>query len=332
MRIVVLDGYTLNPGDNPWEPLQRLGALTVHDHTANDEIVAQSRGHEIVISNKAPLSAATIEQLPELKYIAVTATGYNNVDATAAAKRGIPVSNVPEYGTDSVAQFTIALLLELCHHIGLHDRAVKDGEWTRGRDFAFWKTPLIELAGKTMGIVGFGRIGRRVGELAHALGMEVLANNPSAVLPPAYQPFAFRSLDQLIAESDVISLHCPLTPTNRGMINAALLGKMKPTAMLINTSRGQLVNEQDLAAALNSGKIAAAAVDVVSEEPIRAENPLLVARNTLITPHIAWAALEPRQRVMATTARNVESFIAGRPVNVVNRDALGEARRQDVTS
>jgi glycerate dehydrogenase len=318
MRIVVLDGYTVNPGDNPWEPIARLGKLTVNDHTPDDQILSQASGHEIVITNKAPLSAATIAKLPELKYISVTATGYNIVDIEAAKKRGIPVSNVPEYGTDSVSQFAFALVLELCHHVGLHDRAVKAGEWTACRDFSFWKTPLIELAGKTLGIVGFGRIGRRSGEIAHALGMKVFANDVNQSSPPKYQPFAWASLDEIFSQSDVVTLHCPLTPDNLKMVNASLLATMKPSAFLINTSRGQLVNEKDLADALNAGTLAGAAVDVVFEEPIFADNPLLKAKNILITPHIAWAALEPRRRIMQTTADNVAAFLAGTPINVVN--------------
>lgn len=322
MRIVVLDGYTLNPGDNPWEPIERHGPLTVHDHTPEDQIAAQAANHEIVITNKAPLSGDAIENLPDLKLIAVTATGYNNVDIVAAAKRGIPVCNVPAYSTDSVAQFTFALLLEMCHHVGLHDRAVKDGEWARSRDFSFWKTPLIELAGKTMGVIGFGRIGSRVGELANAFGMSVIGHSPSRRNTPSYQPFAWRGIDELLSESDVVTLHAPLTSDNAGMIDAARLARMKPGAMLINTSRGPLINERDLADALNRGTIAAAAVDVVSREPIHADNPLLGAKNILITPHIAWAALEPRRRVMRMTADNIAAFLAGKPINVVNRDAL----------
>ncbi|HWP40043.1 MAG TPA: D-2-hydroxyacid dehydrogenase [Tepidisphaeraceae bacterium] len=322
IRIVVLDGYTLNPGDNPWTPIERLGQLTVHDYTPDDQVVAQARGCQIVITNKAALSAATIAELPDLKLIAVTATGYNIVDIVAAGQRGIPVCNVPEYGTDSVAQYTFALLLELCHHVGLHDQAVKAGEWTRQRDFCFWKTPLVELAGKSMGIVGFGRIGRRVGQIAHALGMQVLAFDLDSRTEPGYQPFAFRSIEQLFAEADVVSMHCPLTPQNRRMVNASLLSRMKRSAFFINTARGQLVNERDLADALNRGDLAGAAVDVVSEEPIRADNPLLGARNIIITPHIAWAALEPRRRIIDATARNIEAFLQGRPINVVNSACL----------
>jgi glycerate dehydrogenase len=322
MRIVVLDGYTLNPGDNPWDPVARLGDLTVHDHTPDDQILPRALNHDIVITNKTALSAQTIAQLPDLKFIAVLATGYNVVEIEAAGKRGIPVSNVPIYGTDSVSQFVFAHLLELCHHVALHDAAVKAGEWTRSRDFCFWKTPLIELAGKTMGIVGFGRIGRRTGEIAHAFNMKVIAHDVVQSNPPGYLRFAWRSIEQIFAESDVVSLHCNLTPENRGMVNASLLAKMKRNAFLINTSRGPLVNEADLADALNRGQIAGAALDVVVEEPIRADNPLLKSKNAIITPHIAWAALEPRQRIMQTTADNVAAFLAHEPINVVNASAL----------
>lgn len=322
MKIVVLDGYTENPGDNPWDPIARLGELTIHDHTPDDQVLERARGFDIVVANKAPVTGDTINQLPQLKFITVLATGYNIIDTETAARRGIPVSNVPIYGTDSVAQFTFALLLELCHHVALHDQAVKAGEWTRCRDFSFWKTPLIELAGKTMGIVGFGRIGRRTAEIAHAFGMNLIAHNRSQRDPPPYQPFGWRTLEQVFAESDVVSLHCPLTPETRGMVNAALLSTMKRSAFLLNTSRGALINEADLALALNEGRLAGAGVDVVSEEPIRAGNPLLGAKNILITPHIAWAALEPRQRIMQTTAQNIAAFLAGKPINVVNADSL----------
>lgn len=322
MRIVALDGYTLNPGDNPWDPIARLGELVVHDHTPEDRIPSVAADFEIVIANKAPLNAATIAALPKLKFITVVATGYNIIDIEAAGARGIPVCNVPEYGTDSVAQFTFAMLLELCHHTALHAQAVRDGEWTKCRDFSFWKTPLVELAGKTIGIIGFGRIGQKVAELAQAFGMKVLAHRRTEKPVSFAGKVEFVSLERLFAESDVVSLHCPLTPQTRGIVSANLLSKMKKSAFLINTSRGPLVNEQDLADALNHGSIAGAAVDVVSEEPIRANNPLLKAKNIFITPHIAWAALEPRQRVMQTTAKNISAFLAGSPIHVVNQEQL----------
>ncbi|MFB3891652.1 MAG: D-2-hydroxyacid dehydrogenase [Phycisphaerae bacterium] len=318
MRIVVLDGYTVNPGDNPWMDVEKLGDLTVYDRTPGEQILARARGAAVILTNKTPLSAATLAQLPGLKFISVLATGYNIVDTAAARKLGIPVSNVPVYGTDSVAQFVFALLLEKCHHVSNHSDAVHRGDWTRSIDFCFWQSPLVELAGKRMGLVGFGRIGRRVGELAHAFGMEVWAFDTVRGAPPKYQPFAFKSIEEIFASCDVVSLHCPLTAENKGMVNRRLLGMMRKDAVLINTSRGPLVNEADLAESLNAGAIAGAAVDVVSAEPISADNPLLSARNCTITPHIAWATLEARRRLMKTTADNIAAFIAGRPINVVN--------------
>jgi glycerate dehydrogenase len=318
MRIVCLDGHALNPGDNPWTDVEALGDFTVYDRTPNDEIMARAAGAEVVLTNKTPLTAQTVAELPDLRFISVLATGYNVVDVEAARARGIPVSNVPVYGTDSVAQFVFALLLEHCHNVALHSGQVHAGEWAKSVDFCFWRTPLVELAGKTMGIVGFGRIGRRVGELAHAFGMSVWAQDPIGGEPPDYEPFAWKDVDELFAGADVVSLHCPQTAENQGMVNADLLACMKPDATLINTARGGLVNEADLAAALNEGRIAGAAVDVVSTEPIRPDNPLLAARNCLITPHIAWASLAARKRLMRTTAENVAAFIAGTPVNVVN--------------
>ena len=322
MEIVVIDGYTLNPGDNPWDELGELGDLTVYDRTSEDQIVERAKNAEIILTNKIPLMADTLEQLLKLRYIGVTATGYDNVDVRTASQRNIPVSNVPVYGTDSVAQFVFALLLELCHHIGRHDQAVKSGKWTKAKEFSFWETPQIELAGKKMGIVGFGRIGRRVGELAHAFGMEVLAQDIFHGDLPAYQPFTWMKIKEVFAAADVVSLHCPQTEDNFGFVNEALLDLMKPTAILINAARGGLVNEKDLTAALNSGKIAGAAVDVVSAEPIHADNPLLKARNVITTPHIAWATLAARQRLLQTSIDNVRAFLAGKPTNIVNRASL----------
>lgn len=318
MRIVALDGYTLNPGDNSWDPIARLGEFTAFDRTPADQIVARARQADVVITNKAPLSAQTLAQLPQLKFIAVTATGYNIVDTSAATQRGIATSNVPEYGTNTVAQFVTALLLELCHHVALHDSAVKAGEWSRNPDWCFWKTPLIELAGRRMGIVGFGRIGRRVGEVAHALGMEIIAFDTVQSNAPSYAPFQWATIEQLFAESDVVTLHCPQTADNTGLVNSRLLGLMKPSAFLINAARGGLVVERDLADALNAGRIAGAALDVVSSEPIAADNPLLTAKNCILTPHMAWATLEARRRIMQTTAENIAAFQAGRPIHVVN--------------
>jgi glycerate dehydrogenase len=318
MKIVVLDGYTLNPGDNPWDELARLGELAVYDRTPPDRIVERAGGAQIVLTNKTPLGATTLAALPELRFIGVLATGYNVVDVGAARARGIAVANVPEYGTDSVAQHTFALLLELAHHVGAHDAAVKAGEWSRSADFCFWKSPPVELAGLTMGIVGFGRIGRRVGELAHAFGMKVLAHSPSRQGAPPYEGFAWSEIPELFERSDVVTLHCPLTADNAKLVSHGLLARMKPSAYLINTARGPLVDEAALADALAAGSIAGAGVDVVSTEPMAADNPLLAAPRCLITPHMAWGSLAARRRLMASTVRNVEAFLAGRPINLVN--------------
>lgn len=318
MKIVVLDGFTLNPGDNPWTAVESLGQVTVYDRTPADQIIERAAGADVILTNKTPLTAETLAKLPNLKFISVLATGYNVVDVQAARQRNISVSNVPIYGTDSVAQFVFALLLELCHNVALHSSLVKDGAWTSNPDFCFWKTPLVELSGKTMGIVGFGRIGRRVAKLADAMGMKVLAHDLYKGETPDYDAFKWADIETLFKQSDVVSLHCPQTADNVGFVNTALLSTMKPTSFFINTSRGPLVVENDLAAALNAGTIAGAAVDVVSAEPIKSNNPLLAAKNCLITPHIAWATLEARQRLMQTTAENVAAFISGSPANVVN--------------
>jgi glycerate dehydrogenase len=321
MKIVVLDGYTLAADGNSWDALRALGDVEIHDRNSPGEVAERARGAAVLITNKARILAEVIDNSPGLRFIAVSATGYDCVDVGAATRRGIPVSNVPEYGTDSVAQLTFALLLELCHHVGRHAEAIRDGEWERSPDFCFWKTPLVELVGKTMGVVGFGRIGRRVGEVAHAFGMAVLAHSRSRSEAPAYRPFVWAGLDELFSRADVISLHCPLTPETTGLVNREQLRHVRPGAFLINTARGGLVIEQDLAEALNEGRLAGAAVDVVAEEPIRPDNPLLVAHNCLITPHIAWATREARRRLLDATVANVVSFLAGRPANVVNRTA-----------
>jgi len=318
MKIVVLDGYTLNPGDNPWDALARCGELTIHDRTPPDQVVARAAEAEIVLTNKTVLSAETIAALPRLRFIAVLATGYNVVDVAAARARGIPVSNVPEYGESSVAQHTIALLLELCHRVGDHSRAVAAGEWTRSPDFSFWLASPIELAGLTMGIVGLGRIGRRVAAIADALGMRVIAHSRSRRDPLRYPGFAWRTIPQLFAEADVISLHCPLTADNAQFVDAGLLARVQPSALLLNTARGGLIDEAALAAALANGTLAGAGIDVLSREPRAADNPLSGAPNCIITPHIAWASLAARRTLMAETVRNVEAFLAGAPINVVN--------------
>ena len=318
MKIVVLDGYTLNPGDNSWDDIAKLGELTVYDRTASEQIVERAAGAEIVLTNKARLDLATLAACPALRFISVLATGHDIVDSAAARRQGIVVSNVPEYSTSSVAQLVIALLLALIHRPEQHSHLVRQGEWQRRGDFCFWDSPLAELSGKRMGIIGFGRIGRRVGELAHALGMEILAHNRNPGSGPDYAPFAWRSMDAVFSEADVVSLHCPLGPQNRGMVNRERLATMKPSALFINTARGGLVNEQDLADALNEGRIAGAALDVLTVEPPLNDNPLLTAKNCLITPHIAWATLEARRRLMAQTAANIAAFQRGEPINVVN--------------
>ncbi len=317
MNIVVLDGYTLNPGDNPWDGISKFGALTVYDRTPADKIVERAKDAEIILTNKTPLSAETIAALPKLRFISVLATGYNIVDVKAAEQRGIAVSNVPIYGTDTVAEFVLSLILDFTKKPSLHDSLVKDGKWTECMDFCFWQNPnFSELAGKTIGIVGFGRIGQRVGELANAFRMKILANDNWHGAKTSYS-FEWRELEELFTEADFVSLHCPLTPENEGMVNSRLLSRMKKTAFLVNTARGPLVVEADLAEALNADTIAGAACDVVSREPIRSDNPLLKAKNITITPHIAWAALEGRQRLMATTVENIAAFMEGKPQNVV---------------
>jgi len=319
MKIVVLDSRPLTQDASAWAPLKDVGDVEVYEHSSDQQVLARARDAAVLITNRAPVTADVIEQAPSLRLIAVSFTGFDEVDVAAARRRGIVVANVPEYGTASVAQFVFALSLELCHHVGLHAEAVRAGEWARSTNFSFWKTPLIELTGKTMGIVGFGRIGRSVGELAHAFGMAVIAYDPGRSAPPAYHPFAWADLDELFGQADVISMHCPLTAETAGLVNRRRLQLVKPGALLLNVARGGLVVEGDLAEALNGGSLAGAAVDVVSHEPIRPDNPLLAARNCLITPHIAWATQEARQRLLATTIANVVNILAGRPTNVVTQ-------------
>jgi glycerate dehydrogenase len=317
MKLVVLDGYALNPGDLSWQSLEQIADVEVYDRTPEDQVVARAAGADGVMTNKTPLSSATLAQLPQLRYIGVLATGYNIVDTDAAKKQGIVITNIPTYGTASVAQFAIALLLELCHHVGIHGEAVRNGEWSRNPDWSFWKTPLIELSGKTMGIVGFGRIGRQTGAIASALGMRVVAYDANEVNTPDQPGFEWMTLDRIVAESDVLSLHCPLFADNKGMINRDRLERMKPTAFLLNTSRGPLVVDQDLADALNAGRIAGAGLDVLSVEPPLLSNPLLSAKNCIVTPHIAWATREARARLLDVAVENVRAFTAGRIVNAV---------------
>jgi glycerate dehydrogenase len=316
MKIVVLDGYTLNPGDNPWDDVAALGEFVCHDRTPGDSILDRAQDADIILTNKTPLSADTLAQLPQLKFVSVLATGYNIVDVKAARTRGIAVANVPVYGTDAVAEYVFSLLLNFHRQPQLHSDLVKQGEWARS-EWCFWRTPLTELAGQTIGIVGFGRIGRRVGEIAAAFKMKVLAHDVHQANPPSY-PFEWRDVPGLFAESDVVTLHCNLTPENTGMVKKALLDRMKPTAYLINTARGPLVNDADLAEALRQGKLGGAALDVITTEPMAANSPLLHAPNITITPHIAWAARAARRRLMQITAENVAAFLAGQPINLVN--------------
>jgi len=319
MKIVVLDGYTENPGDLSWKGLENLGELKVYDRTTeHSKIVERIGDAEAVYTNKTPITRQTIEACQNLKFIGALATGYNIIDTEAAREAGIIVSNIPSYGTDAVAQYAIALLLELCHHVGEHSQCVKSGEWTNHEDWCFWKYPLIELAGKTMGIIGFGRIGRRTARIAGALGMKVLAYDSSPREELETETCHFTSLEELLAESDVISLHCPLFPATQGIINKENISRMKDGVMIINNSRGPLIVEADLRDALNSGKVAGAALDVVSVEPIHMDNPLLAAKNCIITPHIAWAPKESRQRLMDIAVDNLKAFMSGRPENVVN--------------
>jgi glycerate dehydrogenase len=317
MQIVVLDGYTLNPGDLSWEPLKILGDAAIFERSRTNEVAARIGNAEIAITNKVEISRATMEKCPNLKYIGVTATGYNIVDIEAARQRKITVTNVPAYGTRSVAQMTLALLLELTNHTGHHAQTVSDGRWTRSLDFCYWDFPLVELHDKTMGIIGYGRIGQEVGKLARAFGMRILVNQRRKTPVPPSDASSVE-LEELLRMSDVISLHCPLTPETRQMINRDRLSLMKPSAFLLNTSRGQLINEQDLADALQQEKIAGAGLDVLSLEPPVETNPLLRAPNCFITPHIAWASKEARTRLMNVAVENLRAWLGGKAANVVS--------------
>ncbi|MCI8329221.1 MAG: D-2-hydroxyacid dehydrogenase [Oscillibacter sp.] len=321
MKIVVLDGYTENPGDLSWESLSQLGELTVYDRTSltdEAEVIQRIGDAEVVITNKTPISKAVLDACPGIRFIAVLATGYNVVDIVCAREKGIPVSNVPVYGTYSVSQFAIALLLEVCHHIGHHDRTVKEGKWENCQDWCYWDYPLIELEGKTYGLLGCGNIGIHTAGIAKALGMRVIAYDARETEAACALGVEYVSLDELFAQSDVLGLQMPLFPFNTGIINKENIAKMKDGVIIINNSRGQMVVEQDLADALNSGKVAAAGLDVVSTEPIHGDNPLLKAKNCIITPHMSWGAKESRQRIMDCTVDNVKAYLAGAPENVVN--------------
>ena len=318
MKIVILDGKALNPGDLSYDHLQQYGEVTIYQRTETEAETIQRIGDsEIVLVNKVPVTETVLNACPNIKLICVQATGYNIVDCEACAKRGIPVTNVPTYGTAAVAQFTMALILEMCHRIGLHNHSVHQGDWCRADSFCYWLTPQMELAGKTLGIIGFGRIGRAVGNLAKAFGMKVITYNRSQC-EEGRQIAEYVDLETLFTQSDIISLHCPLFPETEKIINAANIAKMKDGAMLVNTARGGLVDENALVAALESGKLRYAAVDVVSSEPMKADNPLLKTRKCIITPHIAWAPVESRQRLMDCVEENIRCYLKGKPQNVVN--------------
>ncbi len=314
-KIVVLDGFTLNPGDLQWDGFSQLGDLTVYDRTSEDEILDRIAGASIVITNKTPLTKETIAAASDMRYIGVLATGYNVVDVNAASEHKVVVTNIPTYGTDAVAQFTFALLLEIAHHVQRHSDAVKEGRWSTNPDFCFWDYPLMELAGKTMGLIGYGRIGQAVAAIARAFGMRVIAYDS---FPQPEHSDVYVSLEELLQKSDVVSLHCPLFAETEGIINKKNIALMKDGVIILNTSRGPLIVEEDLAAALNSGKVGYAALDVVSKEPIEATNPLLTAKNILITPHIAWAPKESRARLMGIAVENLRSFLEGAAMNVVS--------------
>ncbi len=320
MNIVILDGYCLNPGDLSWDGFSAMGRVTVYDRTPVedvDETVRRIGDAGIVLTNKTPITRAVLDRCPQVRYVGLLSTGYNVVDTAAARERNIPVCNVPGYGTASVAQLAIALLLEICHRVGHHNRAVHEGRWSASIDYCLWDGTLIELAGKTMGIVGYGSIGQATGEIARALGMTVIATGPHP-WQPGQRPAPYVPLEKLLADSDVVSLHCPLFPETKGLINRNTIEKMKEGAILLNTGRGPLIVEQDVADALNSGRLYAAGVDVAEIEPLPSGSPLLTARNCVITPHIAWAPLEARRRLMDIAVNNLRGFLAGAPENVVN--------------
>jgi len=316
MKIVALDGYGLNPGDLSWDAVSQLGELTVYDRTSSEEIIARSAGAEAILTNKTVITAEIMEALPDLKYIGVLATGYNVVNIDAAREKGIVVTNIPAYSTPSVAQMVFAHILNIAQQVQHHSEEVRKGRWTNNADFCFWDTPLIELREKKIGLVGLGHTGFNTARIAIGFGMQVTAytSKSSLQLPPEIKK---RTLDELFSECDIVSLHCPLTDETKELVNAERLRLMKPTAILINTGRGPLVNEQDLADALNAGKLYAAGLDVLSSEPPKADNPLLTARNCYITPHIAWASLEARTRLMDILVENIKAFQAGKPVNNV---------------
>ncbi len=318
MKIAVLDGYAMNPGDLSWLEMEKFGDLILYDRTTDDKVIERIGDAEIVLTNKVALPREILKSVPNLKYIGVTATGYNIVDTVAARELGIVVTNVPAYSTGSVAQLVFAFILEFCHHVGEHNRAVQDGQWVNSQDFTFWNYPLIELKNKTLGLIGYGAIGQAVATLAEAFGMNVLVYTRTASKVQSTERIQYAALDDVLNASDFISLHCPLTDNTKELINKNSIQKMKTGSYLINTSRGPVISEQDVADALNIGKLAGAAVDVVAVEPIQSHNPLLKAKNCIITPHFGWAPIEARTRLMKTLADNVRAFIEGKPINVVN--------------
>ncbi len=318
MKIVVLDGYTLNPGDMSWSDMEKLGDLIVYDRTPADKIIERIGNAEIVLTNKVVLSREILQKLTTVRYVGVMATGYNVVDTAAAHEFGITVTNVPAYSTDSVAQMVFAFILEFCHHVGEHSRSVREGDWTKSADFSYWNYPLLELKNKNLGIIGFGAIGRSVARIGEAFGMNVNVYNRTRRLELETDRIKFAELEQVLSTSDFVSIHCPLTDETKGLINKDSISRMKQGAYLINTSRGPVINEQDVADALKEGKLAGLGADVVSVEPVLENNPLLNAKNCLLTPHFAWATFEARKRLMDTLVKNIDAFIKGSPVNVVN--------------
>lgn len=317
MKIVVLDGYALNPGDLSWDAFTDLGDLTVHERTSPEDILKRASGAEILLTNKTPVREQVIQQLPGLKYIGVLATGYNIIDVDAASRNNIIVANIPDYGSYSVAQFTFALLLELCHHVQRHSDSVREGKWASSKDWCYWEYPLVELTGKTMGIIGFGNIGQKVGDIAASFGMKVLAVAKRESDQSLRKNFRWGSVAEILQESDVVSIHCPLTPETKGLINAQSVRTMKPGSFLLNTSRGPIIIDEDLSDALNADVISGAGIDVLSVEPPHQNNPLFTAKNCIITPHIAWATKEARARLMNMAVTNLKAFLNGNPVNVV---------------
>lgn len=319
MKLVILDAYAENPGDLSWDWLKNVvEEYEIYDITPPEKVIERSIDADILVTNKTVLTADILSQLPKLRYISTLATGYNVIDTAYAREKGITVSNIPAYSTDGVAQLVFALILEIVNHVALHNKSVKEGDWCKSEHFCYWKAPIAELAHKTLGIVGFGKIGSAVAQIANAFGMNVIAYSPNTRAYSGFGEVTFKTLDEVIAESDFISLHCPLTDSTNGLVNMEFLKKMKKTAILINTSRGPVINEADLKTALDEGIIAAAGVDVLSAEPAREDNPLLTCENCIITPHIAWASFEARSRLMSIFKSNVEAFVADKPINVVN--------------